>query len=158
MVNAMVKPGKFLTFILKEQTYGVRVADVREINQFHGVTPIPQTPKFVAGVMKYSGHAIPVVNMREKFGMEPSPSTKQTCTIVVDSGNGLMAVIVDSISAIVDLATENIDPTPRLGDNTSESIILGIGRLGDAVIILVDIAKSLSEEHLAQVVSLGLVA
>lgn len=154
----MVDAGKFLTFLLNGQIYGVRVAAVRAINQFQGVTPIPQTPKFVAGVMKYSGHVIPVIGLREKFGMEPCPLTKETCTIVINAGHGLMAVLVDSVRSIVDLTTEQIDPTPRLGENTAESIILGIGRLNDTVIILIDISKTLSEEHLAQVMSMGQVA
>jgi purine-binding chemotaxis protein CheW len=151
----MAEAGKFLTFLLNGQIYGVRVASVREINQFQGVTPIPQTPKFVAGVMKYSGHAIPVIGLLEKFGMEPSSLTKETCTIVIDAGDSLMAVIVDSIRGIIDLTSEEIDPTPRLGNTASDSIIIGIGRQNDAVIILVDISKSLSAEHLAQVQSMG---
>jgi purine-binding chemotaxis protein CheW len=151
----MLQPGQFLTFLLRDQFYGVPIAAVREINRFVEVTPIPQTPKFVAGVMNLRGKVIPVINLREKFGFEPLEPTKETCIVVLDTGDGQMGVIVDAVRSVVDLTSNQIEPTPRLGEESLESVILGLGKLDDKVVILVDISITLSKDHLKQVVSLG---
>jgi purine-binding chemotaxis protein CheW len=151
----MVNPGQFLTFLLRGQFYGVPIAAVREINRFIEVTPIPQTPSFVAGVMNLRGKVIPVVNLREKFGFEPVKNSKETCIVIIETGDGQMGVIVDAVRSVVDLTAAQIEPTPRLGEESVESIILGLGKLDDKVVILIDIAATLSKDHLKQVVSLA---
>ena len=151
----MVSPGQFLTFKLRGQYYGIPIAAVREINRYIEVTPIPQTPKFVAGVMNLRGKVIPVVNLREKFGFEPTATTKETCIIIIETGDGQMGIIVDAVRSVVDLGADKIEPTPRLGEESVESLILGLGKFNDKVVILIDISQSLSKDHLKHVVSLG---
>ena len=144
--------GQYLTFILREQLYGVPIAEVREINRFSEITAIPQTPKFVAGVMNLRGKVIPVINLREKFAFEHKEASKETCIIVIDSGQGQMGVIVDAVRAVLELNASQIEATPKLGEEQVEAFILGLGKLEDKVVILIDIAKTLSKEHLKSLV------
>jgi purine-binding chemotaxis protein CheW len=144
--------GKYLTFLLKGQLYGVPVSNVREINSYSEITPIPQTPTFVAGVMNLRGKVIPVINLREKFRFESIPVNKETCIVVIDTQDGQMGVIVDGVSSVLDLIGPQIEPTPKLGEDSVEAFILGLGKVDHQVIILIDVAKTLSKEHLRSLV------
>jgi len=147
--------GQYLTFILRDQLYGVPVGNVREINRISDITKIPQTPKFVAGVINLRGKIISVINLREKLAFESVPPTKETCIVVIETAQGQIGVIVDAVRSVVDLPLEKIEKTPDLGEDTVEAFVIGIGKLEDQVVILVDIAKTLSREHLKEVVNIA---
>ena len=155
METQKAKPGQYLSFKLRDQLYGVPISSVREINRFSITTPIPQTPKFVSGVMNLRGKVVPVINLREKFNFESITPTKETCIIIVDGGEGQMGVIVDSVRAVIDLAESQLEQTPRLGEESVEAFIMGLGKLDQQVIILIDIAQTLSREHLKQFIDMG---
>src|SRR5690242_9195390 len=104
------KPGQYLTFTLKDQAYAVPIASVREINRVVEITPVPQTPFFVAGVMNLRGRVIPVIDLRLKFGFETSEHTRQTCIIVVEGTQGEFGAIVDSVTGVVDFTAQQIEP------------------------------------------------
>lgn len=144
--------GQFLSFLLRDQLYGVPIGNVREINRYSEITSIPQTPRFVAGVMNLRGKVVPVINLREKFSFESKEVTKETCIVVIDSGNGQMGVIVDAVQSVIDLTDEQIESTPSLGEESVEGFIIGLGKLESQVIILIDIAKTLSKEHLRSLI------
>ena len=150
--------GQYLTFLLRDQLYGVPIGNVREINRYSEITAIPQTPMFVAGVMNLRGKVIPVINLRQKFNFPPLEPTKETCIVVIDGGHGQMGVIVDAVRSVIDLSSEQIEPTPSLGEDTVEAFILGLGKLEQSVIILIDIAKTLSKEHLHSISNLNVAA
>ena len=144
------KPGQYLTFILKSQPYGVPIGAVREINRVSDITPVPQTPSFVAGVINLRGKVIPVVDLRLKFGMDAAPRTKATCTIVIEGTDGQVGMIVDSVSGVADLTAAQIEPTPVLGDQEKLSFVMGMGKVENQVLILLDIVHALSKENLTQ--------
>jgi purine-binding chemotaxis protein CheW len=143
--------GQYLTFNLNNQEYGVCIGTVREINQVLDITPVPQTPSFVAGVMNLRGRVIPVVNLRKKFGMDAVANTKQTCIIVIESLDSQVGMIVDSVKGVVDLKPEQIEESPALGDESKMAFIMGMGKTEENVIILVDIQKALSKEELSKI-------
>ncbi len=151
----MTNFSQYLTFMMRDQFYGVPIASVREINRYVEVTPIPQTPLFIAGVMNLRGKVIPVLNLREKFGMPPVATSKETCIIVMETEHGHMGVIVDAVRSVVNFNDSQIDPTPRLGDSSIESFILGIGKIDDHVVVLINVFNTLSKENLSQVLKLG---
>ena len=139
--------GKYLTFILANEEFGVEILKVREIIGIMDVTKVPQTSAFVEGVVNLRGKVVPVVNLRSKFGMPISPYDEQTCIIVVDVGTD-MGIIVDTVQEVHDIGGRNIEPPPSLGSNVDTNFILGMGKVGDTVKILLDIDTVLNSEEL----------
>lgn len=142
------KGGKYLTFSLAEEDYGVEILKVREIIGLMDITAVPQMPHYMKGVINLRGKVIPVVDLRLKFGMPAAEYTEQTCTIVVDVGN-LMGIIVDTVQEVLDIDTNQIDPPPPLGVSVDTSFILGMGKVKEEVKILLDIDQVLTAEELA---------
>lgn len=140
--------GKYLTFSLAGEEYGVEILKVREIIKIMDITSIPQVPGEVRGVINLRGKVIPVIDLRLKFGMEPTEYTDQTCIVVVDVGT-LVGVIVDTVQEVLDIAGEHIDPAPQLGAAVDTSFVLGLGKVKDSVKILLDIDKVLCAEEIA---------
>ncbi len=145
--------GKYLTFKLAEEEYGLEILKVQEIIQMQEVTSVPKTPDFVRGVINLRGKVIPVIELKKKFGMETSEDTDKTCIIVVQIGEGdttmTIGVIIDAVSEVLDIASGNIQETPSFGSNVNTDFILGIGKIGDNVKMLLDIDKVLSTADVA---------
>jgi len=155
---SQAKPGQYLTFLLKEQYYGVPIGTVREINRVCEITPVPQTPHYVVGVINLRGKVIPVIDLRLKFGVEDTAHTRQTCIIVIEGQNGQVGMIVDSVSEVLELKSEQIEPSPVLGDDAKLAFVIGMGKFDNRVIILINIVLALSKESLMDVVEKAAVA
>jgi len=140
---------KYLTFTLGDETYGVDILKVREIIGIMDITQVPQTSGFVEGVINLRGKVIPVVDLRAKFRLEHKAHDQQTCIIVVDVGE-LMAIIVDRVQQVDDIPSENIEPAPSLGSAADTGLILGMGKVGDDVKMLLDIDRVLTTEELVE--------
>jgi purine-binding chemotaxis protein CheW len=143
--------GKYLTFVLAEEEYGLEILKVREINGLMPITPVPRTPDFVEGVINLRGKVIPVIDLRTKFGMDRIEATEQTCIIVVDDGRIEMGIIVDKVSEVLDIAADDIEDPPSFGVSVETDFILGMGKAGDRVTILLDISRVLSTDDLRSV-------
>ena len=143
------RAGKYLTFVLADEEYGLEILKVREIIGMMDITAVPRTPDFVKGVINLRGKVIPVVDLRLKFGMEPTDTTEQTCIIVVNVGNVEMGIIVDKVSEVLDISEDEIDDTPSFGVNVNTEFILGMGKAEDKVSILLDISKVLSADEMS---------
>ena len=139
--------GKYLTFMLDDEEYGLEILKVREIMGMMNITKVPQTPAFVEGVINLRGKVIPVVDLRTKFGLQRADYNEETCVIVVDVGM-LMGIIVDTVQEVHDIPEGNIEPPPRLGASVDTSFILGMGKVNDDVKILLDIDKVLTSDEL----------
>lgn len=141
--------GKFLTFMLSDEEYGLEILKVREINGIMEITKVPQTPDFVEGVINLRGKVIPVIDLRSKFGLPRIEYTDQTCIIVVDIGT-MVGVVVDTVSEVHDIASAQIEPPPHLGAAVNVDFILGMGKVKDEVKILLDIDKVLSSDEFVE--------
>jgi purine-binding chemotaxis protein CheW len=139
------KGGKYLTFKLADEEYGVEILRVREINGLMDITAVPRMPSYVKGVINLRGKVIPVVDLRLKFGLAEIGHTEQTCIIVVDVGQEV-GIIVDTVSEVLDIPGGNIEPPPQIGGNVDTGFILGMGKVGDAVKILLAIEKVLTTD------------
>lgn len=149
---------KFLTFRLGSEEYGVEILRVREIIGIIDITPLPKTPDYVKGVINLRGKIIPVIELRRKFSLPPVEYTEATCVIVVEVAdpNGgdrfPMGVIVDTVSEVLDIAKENIEPAPRFGCTLNTDYILGMGKVAEGetqrVTILLDIDRVLLAREL----------
>lgn len=141
--------GKYLTFILDNEEYGLEILKVREIIGVMVITSVPQTPDFIKGVINLRGKVIPVVDLRLKFGMKEMEYSKETCIIVVDVQGLLMGIVVDTVSEVMDIADSEIEPPPAFGSKVKTDFILGMGKFKEKVKILLDIAKILSTDEVA---------
>jgi purine-binding chemotaxis protein CheW len=140
--------GLYLTFGLSEETYALQILKVNEIIGMMAVTSVPRTPEFVRGVINLRGKVIPVVDLRLKFGMEGQEDTERTCIIVVqvsDAGQiATMGVLVDAVDEVVDIAEEQIEPAPTFGTSVNTEFIMAMGKVGESVVMLLDVEKVLT--------------
>ena len=139
----MEKEGKYLTFALGQEEYGLEILKVREIIGYMEITAVPQTPAYVKGVINLRGQVIPVIDLRAKFGMETTEITEETCIIVVEAGQDgrsfSTGIVVDHVEEVLDIAGEDIEEAPQFGSAVNTDFILGMGKIGDSVKILLDI-------------------
>jgi purine-binding chemotaxis protein CheW len=149
----MEKEGKYLTFALANEEYGLEILKVREIIGYMEITAVPQTPVYVKGVINLRGQVIPVIDLRAKFGMETTEITEETCIIVVEAGQGdrsfSTGIVVDHVEEVLDIAGEDIEPAPQFGSAVNTDFILGMGKIGDSVKILLDIDMVLAGDDLS---------
>lgn len=143
------KAGKYLTFVLAEEEYGLEILKVREIIGIMDITSVPRTPSYVKGVINLRGKVIPVVDLRLKFEMPAAEQTAETCIIVVYVGEMEMGILVDKVSEVLDISGEDIEEAPSFGVNVDTEFILGIGKAGGKVTILLDIARVLTKDEVA---------
>jgi purine-binding chemotaxis protein CheW len=144
--SSQKRAGKYLTFILAGEDYGLEILKVREIIGIMDITQLPKTPDFVKGVINLRGKVIPVVDLRLKFGMPERAYDPETCIIVVDIGCVEMGIIVDKVSEVMDIPAKHIEDSPQFGGDVSTEFILGMGKMNDEVTILLDISKIFSSE------------
>jgi purine-binding chemotaxis protein CheW len=145
--------GKYLTFRLGNEEYGLEILKVREIIGLMCVTPVPRAPDDIRGVINLRGKIIPVIDLRRKFLMPASPDTDRTCIIVVNvtaSGESVdMGILVDSVSEVLDIAGSDIGPAPSFGAALDTDFILAMAKRGASVTILLAIEKVLTDLEVA---------
>ena len=145
------REGKYLTFTLDNEDHGIGILKIKEIIGMMPVTPVPQTPEFVKGVINLRGKVIPVVDLRLKFSMEEIDYTERTCIIVVEiaaqDGTVQIGIVVDSVSEVLNIKGDDIEDTPTFGTKLNTDFILGMAKMGGGVKILLDIDRVLSAEE-----------
>ena len=153
-VKAMVdREGKYLTFTLAEEEYGIGILKIKEIIGMMPITTVPRTPGFVKGVINLRGKVIPVMDLRLRFGMEEMEYTERTCIVVVEiegsSGTVMIGVVVDSVSEVLNIKAEDVEETPTFGSKLDTDYILGMAKMEGGVKILLDIDRVLSEDEIS---------
>ena len=147
------KTGKYLTFTLADETYGIGILKVKEIIGMMPVTAVPRTPAFVKGVINLRGKVIPVIDLRLKFNMDSIDYSERTCIIVVEidakSGTVLLGIVVDAVSEVLNIKREEIEETPTFGISLNTDYILGMAKMEGKVKILLNIDKVLSSEEIS---------
>ncbi len=145
--------GKYLTFRLGEEDYGLEILKVQEIIGMQEITGIPRTPDFVKGVINLRGKVIPVVDLRLKFGMTEAELSRKTCIIVVqitqDTDKVIMGIVVDEVSEVLDIEGKAIEPAPTFGTQVNTNFILGMAKTENAVKILLDLDRVLTRQEIA---------
>lgn len=140
--------GKYLTIRLKDETYGIPIRPIQDIIEIQEYTEVPQTPDYVKGVINLRGTVIPVIDLRNKFGMEEQEYDKKTCIIVVDLDEIQTGLIVDRVLEVQEFSDDNIDPTPSMSSQVQVKFISGMGKLGEEVYILLDLENILEQEEM----------
>ena len=150
--QADARAGKYLTFQLASEEFGIRVLKVREIMGIQEITAVPQTPAHIKGVINLRGKVVPVVDLRLKFGVAAADYTQRTCIIVTqvqgESGPVMMGIVVDSVSEVLNLTGTEIEDTPDFGEEISGSYLLGMAKVKGKVKILLDIDRVLSTQDM----------
>jgi len=150
--------GKYLTFKLADEEYGLEILKVREIIGLLPITGLPRTPPFVRGVINLRGKVIPVIDLRRKFELDVAADTDKTCIIVVDVpgqfGNVQIGILVDSVSEVLDIKGEEIEEPPTFGSSVDTTFILGMAKAKGSVKILLNIEKVLSPSEMERVASI----
>ncbi len=148
--------GKYLTVVLENEAYGIGVLKVREIIRLQKITPVPQMPAFVKGVINLRGRVIPVVDLRVKFGVK-AEFAERTCIVVVQvklptDQTVQMGLIVDSVEEVVTLQASEIEPTPEFGAKIDTRYLLGMAKVKGAVKTLLDIDRVVAPETVTALV------
>lgn len=151
--------GKYLTFNLGDEQYGLEILKVQEIIGMQEITKIPRTPSYVKGVINLRGKVIPVIDLRLKFDMKEKDFTRKTCIIVVqvrrEENTLIMGIIVDEVSEVLDITADKIEAPPSMGTKLTAHFILGIAKTESTVKILLDIDNVLSIQELAAITQTG---
>ncbi len=148
------RAGKYLTLTLGETEYGVGILSVREIISMIKIIEVPRTPEIVLGVMNLRGKIIPVVDLRRAFGMESVEEDDDTRIIVVEIADLDIGIVVDGVKEVIDLSEDSIDDAPSFFSEVDTAFVLGIGKQGGRVSILLDIDKVLGSEDVSVLRSL----
>ncbi len=147
------KEGKYLTFSLAEEEYGIGILNIKEIIGMMPITSVPRTPDFVRGVINLRGKVIPVIDLRLRFSMPEKEYTDRTCIVVVEIGGQaiemVIGIVVDSVSEVLNIKYEEIEATPAFGTSLDTDYILGMAKIEGGVKILLDIDTVLSNEEMA---------
>jgi purine-binding chemotaxis protein CheW len=147
------REGKYLTFKLAGEEYGIGILKVKEIIGMMPITTVPRTPDYVKGVINLRGKVIPVIDLRLKFGMQEMGYSERTCIIVVEirgqNGAILIGIVVDAVSEVLNIRSSEIEETPNFGASLETQYILGMAKMNGGVKILLDIDKVLSTEEVA---------
>ena len=150
-----IKAGKYLTFKLADEDYGLSLLKVREIIGMMPITSVPRTPDFIKGVINLRGKVIPVTDLRRRFDMPEIGYTDRTCIIVVEIQTAestlQMGIVVDAVTEVLPVREEEIEPAPEFGASVDTRYILGMANMEGAVKILLDIDRVLTTEEIAEV-------
>jgi len=142
---------KYLTFHLVGEEYGIEIAFVTEIIGIQKITEVPDMPEFIKGVINLRGKVIPVMDVRLRFHLQKREYDERTCIIVVDINSTPVGLVVDEVSEVVDIPEKDIESPPQTGKGTKNRYLKGMGKIGDAVKIMLNVEKLLQEEELEQI-------
>ncbi|EFI33740.1 CheW protein [Desulfonatronospira thiodismutans ASO3-1] len=145
----------YLTFYLDQDLFGLNIDSVREVLEYTSITKVPRTEDYMLGVINVRGHAVPVVDLRVKFGLGQGEKTVDTCIIIVELSiheeSSIMGALVDGVQEVLDIPPEQIEKAPRLGSKIDTQFIRGIGKLEDKFVIILDIQSVFSVEELSSI-------
>jgi purine-binding chemotaxis protein CheW len=147
--------GKFLTFMLGCEEYGISIKKIKEIIGIMDITSVPRSPAFIKGVINLRGKIIPVMDLRLKFDLEEKEYNQRTCIIVVEIDfagmTRLMGVVVDTVSEVVNIQKNDIELPPQYGSLVDTSFLTGMGKVKGKVVLLLDIDQVLNSEEKVQI-------
>lgn len=145
------RAGKYLTFFLDNEEYGLEILKVQEIIGRMPITPVPKTPEHIRGVINLRGKIHPIMDLKLKFGMAGTEITDETCIIVVNAAKMMMGILVDRVSEVANIASGEIEDTPTFGSGIDTEYLLGVGKTGGRVRLLLDIDKVITAKDIIQI-------
>ncbi len=151
-VTRAVEQAQHLTFLIGEEEYAVGILQVKEIIQYDTVTRVPKTPPWVHGVINLRGGVVPVVDLAVKFGLPGTRVTGSTCIVIteveLEGELTVMGLLADSVSEVITLRPEDVEPAPAFGTGVQTDYLLGMGKIGKKLVLMLDVDKVLSTEEI----------
>lgn len=144
-VGENIQQGKFLTFHLAGEDYGIEIRHVIEIVSLQKITTVVDMPDFIRGVINLRGKLIPVMDVRRRFMFDTRDYDDRTCIIVVHVNDSTMGLLVDKVNEVAEIAEEQIEPPPRCNGSSASRYLQGIGKIGQEVKILLDVSRLLGD-------------
>ena len=142
---------KYLTFWTDKELFGIPISDVVQIISIQEITPLPDFPEYAKGVINLRGNIIPAIDIRLRFGKPEIEYNEGTCIIVTRIEDAYMGFIVDSVDEVTDIDDDDITPAPKVSKDVTNQYLTGIGQIGDRVVLLLDVAKILTENEYKKV-------
>lgn len=151
---------QYLTFHLADELFALPIEHIREIIEYSNITSIPLMPDFLRGVMNLRGAVVPVIDLGVRFGREQTEVSKRTCVIILEVNNPdvdlqLLGVLVDSVSAVMDIDVEQIEPRPAFGANLRTDFIEGILKQDGHMVVILDVRQVVSLDEMAKLVGMA---
>jgi purine-binding chemotaxis protein CheW len=150
---------QYLTFRLGEEVFALDIAQVREVLDYTPITRVPRMPEFMRGVINLRGSVVPVVDLRQKFGMSATERTVNTCIVIaevaIEGERTLLGALADSVQEVIDLEPGQIEPPPRIGASVRTEFIRGMGKRDAGFVIILDVDRVFSGDELALVQETG---
>ncbi|MBB4130018.1 chemotaxis protein CheW [Xanthomonas sp. 3075] len=147
-------PQQYLTFLLNGEMFGLGILGIKEIIEYRAPTDVPMMPQALRGVINLRGAVVPVVDLQQRFGRNPSAITKRSCIVIVeiarDDAHQVLGLLVDAVSEVLEIAPEDIVDTPSFGTGIARDFIHAMGKIGERFVLLLDADAVLSNDALAQ--------
>jgi purine-binding chemotaxis protein CheW len=144
---------QYLTFMLGDEMFAIAILSIREIIEYGHLTDVPMTPPFIRGVINLRGAVVPVVDLALRLGREVRDITKRTCIVIVDieaaSGSQEMGVIVDTVSEVLEIPPQEVEPSPQFGASIRIDFISGMGKINGEFVVLLDLNRVMSIDEAA---------
>lgn len=145
---------QWVTFRLGNETYGLNVMQVREVLRYSEISPVPGAPNYVIGIINLRGNVVTVIDTRERFGLQTAEVTDDTRIVILESDNQVVGILVDSVAEVVYLKASEIETAPNVGNDESSRYIQGVCHKNDELLILIEIAKLLTEREWQEIAEL----
>lgn len=142
---------QLVSFNIGTEEFGVDILKVQEINRMVEITKVPQTPHYVEGVINLRGKVIPIVNLRKRFNLETKEYDKDTRIVVVDIVGNIMGMVVDSVSEVLRLPSNTIEPPPEIATGINSEYIKGVAKLEDRLLIFLDLSKVIDVSEISNI-------
>ena len=139
---------QFLTFTIQDEEYGIEILRVQEIKGFSKIRPIPNAPNYIKGVMNLRGTVVPVLDLRARFGMMEAEYNQFSVIIVVSVGSKVVGLVVDAVSDVLNISKDQVEETPEIAGDIDTSFFHGMGKVGDKLILLLNIDKLVASDKL----------
>jgi len=145
---------QWVTFRLGNETYGLNVMQVREVLRYSEISPVPGAPSYVIGIINLRGNVVTVIDTRERFGLQTAELTDDTRIVILESENQVVGILVDSVAEVVYLKASEIETAPNVGNDESSRYIQGVCHKNDELLILIEIAKLLTDREWQEIAEL----
>ncbi len=143
--SASKSGAQYLTFRVASEEYAIEILGVQEIKGYSVITPIPNSPAYVKGVINLRGTVVPVIGLRERFGMASVVYDKFTVIVIVNVGAKVVGIVVDAVSDVLTIDRADLDPPPELGANVDTSLITGMAKTAERLVVVLDVQKALGD-------------
>ncbi|RIX43104.1 MAG: chemotaxis protein CheW [Rhodocyclales bacterium GT-UBC] len=153
------EPRQYLTFTLGGEMFAVETLSVKEIIEYGQITAVPMMPPSIRGVINLRGAVVPVIDLKARFGAQPTEVTRRTCIVIIELGSGdehqVIGIVVDTVSEVLEIPQSEIEPPPAFGARIRADFISGMGKIAGRFVILLEMGRVLSVDELATLSSLA---